>query len=51
MPVYSNDTQLDKYITAFDYAARKEMKMDSKGLIQLLKQGKLAEEHFVIPAP
>ena len=33
-------TLLEEYITAFDYAARKEMKMDSKGLIELLKQGK-----------
>ena len=40
MPVYSSDSQLEKYITTFDYAARKEMKMDSKGLIKLLKQGK-----------
>ena len=40
MPVYSSDTQLEKYITTFDYAQRKEMKMDSKGLIKLLKQGK-----------
>ena len=40
MPAYSGDTQLEKYITTFDYAARKEMKMDSKGLIELLKQGK-----------
>jgi rhodanese-related sulfurtransferase len=40
IPAYSNDTQLEKYITAFDYAARKEMKMNSKGLIELLKQGK-----------
>jgi len=40
MPVYSRDSQLEKYISTFDYAARKEMKMDSKGLIKLLKQGK-----------
>jgi len=40
MPAYSSDTQLEKYITSFDYAARKEMKIDSKGLIKLLKQGK-----------
>lgn len=40
MPVYSSDTQLEKYITTFDYAARKEMKMDSKGLIKLLTQEK-----------
>ncbi len=37
---YANDSQLETYITSFDYAARKEMKMDSKGLIELLKQGK-----------
>ena len=40
MPVYSSDAQLEKYITSFDYAARKEMKIDSNGLIKLLKQGK-----------
>ena len=40
MPVYSSDTKLEEYIASFDYAARKEMKMDSKGLIMLLKQGK-----------
>jgi len=40
IPVYSSDAQLERYITTFDYAARKEMKMDSKGLIKLLKQGK-----------
>lgn len=40
MPAYSSDIELEKYILSFDYAARKEMKMDSKGLIKLLKQGK-----------
>ena len=40
IPAYSSDSQLEKYITTFDYAARKEMKMDSKGLIKLLRQGK-----------
>jgi len=40
MPVYSSDTQLEEYIASFDYTARKEMKMDSKSLIKLLKQGK-----------
>jgi len=40
IPAYSSDTQLEEYIASFDYAARKEMKMDSKGLIKLLKQGK-----------
>lgn len=40
LPAYPGDDVLEKYITGFDYAARKEMKMDSKGLIQLLKEGK-----------
>jgi len=40
MPAYSSDIELEKYILSFDYAARKEMKIDSKGLIKLLKQGK-----------
>jgi len=40
MPAYSGDIELEKYILSFDYAARKEMKIDSKGLIKLLKQGK-----------
>ena len=40
IPVYSSDTQLEEYIASFDYAARKEMKMNSMGLIKLLKQGK-----------
>jgi len=39
-PAYASDTHLDEYISSFDYAARKEMKIDSKGLIELLKQGK-----------
>lgn len=38
--VYASDIVLESYIKSFDYAARKEMKMDSKGLIDLLKQGK-----------
>ncbi len=39
-PAYAGKQKLEKYIISFDYAARKEMKMDSKGLIELLKQGK-----------
>jgi len=38
--LYANDKQLESYISTFDYEARKEMKMNSKGLIELLKQGK-----------
>ena len=40
MPAYASDNQLETYISSFDYAARKDMKMDSKGLIKLLKEGK-----------
>ena len=36
----AGDNRLEKYISNFDYTARKEMKMDSKGLIKLLKEGK-----------
>ncbi len=36
----AGDKQLESYISSFDYAARKEMKIDSKGLIKLLKEGK-----------
>ena len=39
-PAFSSDSNLVKYIEDFDYAARKEMKMNSKGLISLLKEGK-----------
>ena len=38
--VNAGDKRLELYISNFDYAARKEMKMDSKGLIKLLKEGK-----------
>lgn len=38
--IYSDDKQLENYISTYSYEARKEMKMDSKGLIALLKQGK-----------
>jgi len=40
MPVYASDNQLETYIASFDYEARKDMKIDSKGLIRLLKEGK-----------
>ena len=38
--VNAGDLKLESYISNFDYAARKEMKIDSRGLISLLKQGK-----------
>jgi rhodanese-related sulfurtransferase len=37
---YASDEQLEKYISDYTYESRKEMKMNSKGLIQLLKEGK-----------
>lgn len=40
-PLYTNTSELEEYITSFDYEARKIMKMDSKELIELLKQGKI----------
>jgi len=40
MPAYASDNQLEDYVTSFDYAARKDMKIDSKGLVELLNQGK-----------
>ncbi|HFD86177.1 rhodanese-like domain-containing protein [Thiolapillus sp.] len=36
----ASDQMLESYISGFDYASRKDMKMDSKGLIALLKEGK-----------
>ncbi len=36
----AGDQQLEHYIANFDYTARKDMKMDSMGLIKLLKQDK-----------
>jgi len=40
LPAYASDNKLENYIAGFDYAARKEMKMASKDLIKLLKEGK-----------
>jgi len=37
---FSSENKLETYLENFDYAARKEMKMDSKGLIKLLEEGK-----------
>lgn len=39
-PVYANDESLEKYISGFDYAARKDMKINSKSLIKLLQEEK-----------
>lgn len=40
IPVYSGDRDLENYIVNFDYIDRKEMKINSVGLITLLKEGK-----------
>lgn len=37
---YASDQLLENYISHFNYAARKEMKLNSKQLIKLLIQGK-----------
>lgn len=39
-PAYASDAPLEKYIAAFDSASTKEMKIDSDGLVKLLKEGK-----------
>lgn len=39
-PSLAGEPGIDRYISNFDYAARKEMKIDSKGLMQLLKEDK-----------
>lgn len=40
VPVYGSDESLEKYISGFDYAARKDMKINSKSLIKLLQEEK-----------
>lgn len=39
-PVVAADLSLEQFITKFDYATRKDMKIDSRQLIALLKEGK-----------
>jgi len=41
MPANAGEQHLESYISNFDYEARSEMKMDSKGLIKLLMEGKV----------
>lgn len=40
VPVYGQDALLEKYISEFNFDSAKEMKIDSKTLIALLKEGK-----------
>jgi rhodanese-related sulfurtransferase len=37
----ADDQDLERYVSNFDYAARKEMKVDSKGLIEMLTKGQV----------
>ncbi len=39
LPVYAADNQLEAYISNFNYQARKDMKINSKRLIEVLKKG------------
>ena len=40
MPANASEQHLESYISSFDYEARKEMKINSEGLIKLLMEGK-----------
>lgn len=40
LPAQASDEIFEEYISSYTYDSRKEMKMDSKGLIALLKEGK-----------
>jgi len=40
LPALASDQKLEQYISDFDYISRIEMKMSSKELINLLKEGK-----------
>lgn len=39
-PVVSPEPWLEAYLLTFDYAARRDMKIESKDLVQMLKAGK-----------
>lgn len=39
-PLCADDQQMESYISSFNYEARKEMKIDSRGLVKLLIGGK-----------
>lgn len=40
-PFLAHAVPLEEYLSKFDYAARKEMKIDSKELVELLKKGEV----------
>jgi rhodanese-related sulfurtransferase len=40
LPLYSHAEKLDDYLTSFTYQERKDMKIDSVELVELLKEGK-----------
>lgn len=39
-PVQAADQSLSKYLSGYDYAARKAMKIDSEALVKMLAEGK-----------
>ncbi|BCL61397.1 hypothetical protein DGMP_20900 [Desulfomarina profundi] len=39
VPAFASDNQLESYISNFNYQARKDMKINSKRLIEVLKKG------------
>lgn len=39
--VHSEEMSMESYIAGFDYAARKDMKIDSKALIKGIEEGKI----------
>ena len=41
LPVHAKAETLDEYLTRFSYQERKEMKVDSKELVELLKKGEV----------
>lgn len=41
LPTYSHAEKLDEYLADFTYQERKEMKIDSKELVELLKKGEV----------
>lgn len=40
MPVQAADQSLSDYLSGYDYAARKAMKIDSEALVKMLSEGK-----------
>lgn len=41
MPVQAADQSLSDYLSGYDYAARKAMKIDREALVRMLSEGKV----------